>query len=234
MTLLTLVGGQQPSLGSSVELLREETSDLVVGESQRHEQFVPPPKGFLSPHQPPQSAAKKLRQGFLSPLASSPAFEELGGFMDDQRRDRKIFGFTEDGPIAVEELEPVRILPAKSPLRKESAFVEDGVRLVPSLQGQVQFRFKISKRGNSLNIQNPESLKFTFFLEVLPAVSQPRSGRKVVSQIIFLFWRFEILSVNNLAKRIRSCLIFEISVISCQIGSEPVTFVLVGLIEVCW
>ena len=117
--------------------------------------------------------------------------------MDDQRRDRKIFGFTEDGPIAVEELEPVRILPAKSPLRKESAFVEDGVRLVPSLQGQVQFRFKISKRGNSLNIQNPESLKFTFFLEVLPAVSQPRSGRKVVSQIIFLFWRFEILSVKQ-------------------------------------
>ena len=145
MTLLPLVGGQQPSLGSSVELLREETSDLVVGESQRHEQFVPPPKGFLSPHQ--QSAPKKFRQGFLSPLASSPAFEGLGGFMDDQRRDRKIFGFTEEGPIAVEELEPVRILLAKNPLRKESAFVEDGVRLVPSLQGKVRFRFKISKTG---------------------------------------------------------------------------------------
>ena len=146
LTLLPLVGGQQPSLGSSVELLREETSDLVVGESQRHEQFLPPPKGFLSP-QPPQSAPKKFRQGFLSPLASSPAFEGLGGFMDDQRRDRKIFGFTEEGPIAAEELEPVRILPAKSPLRKESAFVEDGVRLVPLLQGQVRFRFKISKTG---------------------------------------------------------------------------------------
>ena len=146
LTLLPLVGGQQP-IGSSVELLREETSDLVVGESQRHEQFLPPPKGFLSPHQPQQSAPKKLRQGFLSPLASSPAFEDLGGFMDDQRRDRKIFGFTEEGPIAVEELEPVRILPAKNILRKESAFVEDGVRLVPSLQGQVQLRFKISKTG---------------------------------------------------------------------------------------
>ena len=82
--------------------------------------------------------------------------------MDDQRRDRKIFGFTEDGPIAVEELEPVRILPAKSPLRKESAFVEDGVRLVPSLQGQVRFRFKIQKQ-DKLNIQNPESWKFTVF-----------------------------------------------------------------------
>ena len=137
LTLLPLVGGQQPSLGSSVELLREETSDLVVGESQRHEQFVPPPKGFLSP-QSQSSAPKKIRQGFLSTLASSPAFEGLGGFMDDQRRDRKIFGFTEEGPIAVEELEPVRILPAKNLLRKESAFVEDGVRLVPSLQGQVQ------------------------------------------------------------------------------------------------
>ena len=137
LTLLSLVGGQQPPLGSSVELLRGETSDLVVGESQRHEQFVPPPKGFLSPHQPQQSAPKKFRQGFLSPLATSPAFEDLGGFMDDQRRDRKIFGFTEEGPIAVEELEPVRILPAKNILRKESPFVEDGVRLVPSLQGQV-------------------------------------------------------------------------------------------------
>ena len=137
LTLLPLVGGQQPPLGSSVELLREETSDLVVGESQRHEQFVPPPKGFLSPHQPQQSAPKKFRQGFLSPLATSPAFEDLGGFMDDQRRDRKIFGFTEEGPIAVEELEPVRILPAKNLLRKESPFVEDGVRLVPSLQRQV-------------------------------------------------------------------------------------------------
>ena len=135
MTLLPLVGGQQP-IGSSVELLREETSDLVVGESQRHEQFVPPPKGFLGP-QSQSSAPKKFRQGFLSPLASSPAFEGLGGFMDDQRRDRKIFGFTEEGPIAVEELEPVRILPAKNILRKESPFVEDGVRLVPSLQGQV-------------------------------------------------------------------------------------------------
>ena len=163
LTLLPLVGGQQP-IGSSVELLREETSDLVVGESQRHEQFVPPPKGFLSPHQPQQSAPKKFRQGFLSPqtqssapqkhqqgflspLATSPAFEGLGGFMDDQRRDRKIFGFTEEGPIAVEELEPVRILPAKNLLRKESAFVEDGVRLVPSLREQVRFRFKISKTG---------------------------------------------------------------------------------------
>ena len=66
-------------------------------------------------------------------------------------------------------------------------------------------------------------------------MSEPRSGRKVVSHNnILLFWSFEILSVNNLAEGIRSCLIFEISVISCQIGSEPVTFVVVGLIEVCW
>ena len=99
--------------------------DTAVGESQRHEQFVPPPKGFLSP------------------LASSPAFENLGGFMEDHRRDRQIFGFTEEGPIPVrslaEEVNRERILSKKNPARRErmSTIVEDGVKLIPTLQGQV-------------------------------------------------------------------------------------------------
>ena len=88
--------------------------------------------------------------------------------MDDQRRDRKIFGFTEEGPIAVEELEPVRILPAKNILRKESAFVEDGVGLVPSLQGQVQFRFKISKIGYTLHSKSRKLEIYLFFLRCFP------------------------------------------------------------------
>ena len=96
-------------------------TDTVVGESQRHEQFVAPPKGFLSP------------------LASSPAFEDLGGFMEDHRRDRQIFGFTEEGPIPVRSLVEERMLSKKNPARRErmSTFVEDGVKLVPTLQGQV-------------------------------------------------------------------------------------------------
>ena len=91
-------------------------ADTAVGESQRHEQFVAPPKGFLSP------------------LASSPAFENLGGFMEDHRRDRQIFGFTEEGPIPVrslaEEVKPVR-------RERMTTIVEDGVKLVPTLHGQV-------------------------------------------------------------------------------------------------
>ena len=103
---------------------REEVStktDTAVGESQRHEQFVAPPKGFLSP------------------LASSPAFEDLGGFMEDHRRDRQIFGFTEEGPIPVRSLTEERIFAKKNPTRRErmSTIVEDGVKLVPTLQGQV-------------------------------------------------------------------------------------------------
>ena len=103
---------------------REEVStktDTAVGESQRHEQFVAPPKGFLSP------------------LASSPAFEDLGGFMEDHRRDRQIFGFTEEGPIPVRSLADERIFSKKNPTRRErmSTIVEDGVKLVPTLQGQV-------------------------------------------------------------------------------------------------
>ena len=95
--------------------------DTAVGESQRHEQFVAPPKGFLSP------------------LASSPAFEDLGGFMEDHRRDRQIFGFTEEGPIPVRSLADERIFSKKNPSRRErmSTIVEDGVKLVPTLQGQV-------------------------------------------------------------------------------------------------
>ena len=124
LALLPLVRGQD-GLGS--EILGAE--DMAVGESQRHEQFVPPPKGFLSP------------------LASSPAFEDLGGFMEDHRRDRKIFGFTEEGPIPVrslvDEVKPVRKLYKKSPVRVERmrTFVEDGVKLVPAFQGQVNLNF---------------------------------------------------------------------------------------------
>ena len=122
MALVPLVGGQEElrsetfdgKLQSGAEGSKD--TDTAVGESQRHEQFVPPPKGFLSP------------------LASSPAFEDLGGFMEDHRRDRKIFGFTEEGPI------PVRSLVEEvNPLRRErmTNIVEDGHKLVPTLQGQV-------------------------------------------------------------------------------------------------
>ena len=127
LALLPLVRGQD-GLGSEI-LGDGGRSQLEVGESQRHEQFVPPPKGFLSP------------------LASSPAFEDLGGFMEDHRRDRKIFGFTEEGPIPVrslvDEVKPVRKLYKKSPVRVERmrTFVEDGVKLVPAFQGQVNLNF---------------------------------------------------------------------------------------------
>ena len=128
MTLVPLACGQGGLKSETVngELhSRGRDEDSAVGESQRHEQFVPPPKGFLSP------------------LASSPAFEDLGGFMEDHRRDRKIFGFTEEGPIPVrrlvEEVKPVRMLSEKNPARRErmSTIVEVGVKLVPTLQGQV-------------------------------------------------------------------------------------------------
>ena len=132
MALVPLVWGQErlrsEALDGELKLRAEgstATDDNAVGESQRHEQFVPPPKGFLSP------------------LASSPAFEDLGGFMDDHRRDRKIFGFTEEGPIPVrslvEEVKPVRMLSEKVPARRErmTSIVEDGIKLVPTLQGQV-------------------------------------------------------------------------------------------------
>ena len=128
--LLAFVRGQD-GLGSEIlgDGGRSQLEDMAVGDSQRHEQFVPPPKGFLSP------------------LASSPAFEDLGGFMEDHRRDRKIFGFTEEGPIPVrslvDEVKPVRKLYKKSPVRVERmrTFVEDGVKLVPAFQGQVNLNF---------------------------------------------------------------------------------------------
>ena len=97
------------------QLLQGESQrhkQLLQGESQRHEQFLRPPKGFLSP------------------LASSPAFEvshpyslllaqiepltvqDLGGFMADHRRDRMVFGFREEslpaergGGLGEEEVE---------------------------------------------------------------------------------------------------------------------------------
>ena len=128
MTLVPLacVQGELKSETVNGELhSRGKDEDSAVGESQRHEQFVAPPKGFLSP------------------LASSPAFEDLGGFMEDHRRDRKIFGFTEGGPIParrlVEEVNPVRMFSDKNPSRRErmSTIVEEGVKLVPTLQGQV-------------------------------------------------------------------------------------------------
>ena len=128
LALVPLVWGQEGLRSEALDgesQLRAEHIDAAVGESQRHEQFVPPPKGFLSP------------------LASSPAFEDLGGFMEDHRRDRKIFGFTEEGPIPVrslvEEVNPVRRLSEKIPARRErmTSIVEEGIKLVPTLQGQV-------------------------------------------------------------------------------------------------
>ena len=125
--MVPLVWGQEglksETLNGELHLRGEGSTeiDAAVGESQRHEQFVAPPKGFLSP------------------LASSPAFEDLGGFMEDHRRDRQIFGFTEEGPIPVRSLVEERMLSKKNPARRErmSTFVEDGVKLVPTLQGQV-------------------------------------------------------------------------------------------------
>ena len=172
LALVPLVRGQD-GLGS--EILGAE--DMAVGESQRHEQFVPPPKGFLSP------------------LASSPAFEDLGGFMEDHRRDRKIFGFTEEGPIPVrslvDEVKPVRKLYKKSPVRVERmrTFVEDGVKLVPAFQGQVNLNFFPLQVKVKVKVVANEK-KLSLLSQVLPAVvGQPRSGRKAVSAL-YLFPHF--------------------------------------------
>ena len=75
LVLLPLVRGEQEDTS-----LPQGRWEEAVGASQRHEQFLPPPEGFLSP------------------IATSPAFLSLGGFMEDHRRDRKVFGFREKVP----------------------------------------------------------------------------------------------------------------------------------------
>ena len=96
--LLQGVVGDSQGHGQLLQGESQGHGQLLQGESQRHEQFLRPPKGFLSP------------------LASSPAFEviqpcggrsvlaqiesltvqDLGGFMADHRRDRMVFGFREE------------------------------------------------------------------------------------------------------------------------------------------
>ena len=101
LLVLPLVWGEQEATS-----VPQERWEEAVGASQRHEQFLPPPEGFLSP------------------LASSPAFVSLGGFMDDHRRDRKIFGFREELP------------PAEGRRSAARRRVEE-VKVVPTLQGEV-------------------------------------------------------------------------------------------------
>lgn len=71
----------------------QPTVHQVVRESQRHEQYVAPPEGFIESKRHEQFLPPPA--GFSSPIASSPAFQDLGGFMADHRRDRMIFGFKE-------------------------------------------------------------------------------------------------------------------------------------------
>ena len=73
---------------------------LLQGESQRHEQFLRPPKGFLSPLA--SSPAFEVSQPYSCGGPSVPAqlesltVKDLGGFMADHRRDRIVFGFREE------------------------------------------------------------------------------------------------------------------------------------------
>ena len=101
LLVLPLVRGEQEDTS-----LPQGRWEEAVGASQRHEQFLPPPEGFLSP------------------LATSPAFVSLGGFMEDHRRDRKVFGFREEVP-------PVGGGRSGAPRRVEE------VKVVPTLQGEV-------------------------------------------------------------------------------------------------
>jgi hypothetical protein len=71
-------------------------------ESRVHEQYLLPPEGFLESQRHERTLPPP--EGFLSPLASSPAFDDLGAFMVDQRKDRQVFGFQEEAVAGPEVL----------------------------------------------------------------------------------------------------------------------------------